>query len=290
MEHLSPEARLEVGLSKDEKIASIERRRWYGYSLAHNIIKALERARDYPVGPRMPGVLLVGESGNGKTTLLNRFQKLNAIYDNPSGEGKIVPVLSVQAPPSGDEGQFYNDCLNRLCAEFNRNARPVEKRSQLVDLLKVVGLRALQVDELHNIGSGTAARQQNFLMVLKYLANELNIALIVAGTEDARSIITTDKQMESRLELIRLPLWRKDEETLRLLDSIECRLPLREPSNLSDDDLADLILSLANGTLMGILNVVRTAATRAITQGSERITEEHISGKKRSAAVRRRVG
>jgi len=73
MEHLGDAARSELNLSDEERIASVQRRRWYAYPAADKVLKQLQKVYDYPKGPRMPCLLLVGAPGNGKTTILNKF-------------------------------------------------------------------------------------------------------------------------------------------------------------------------------------------------------------------------
>ena len=184
----------------------------------------------------------------------------------------------MQAPPSADENQFYNDCLDAICAQFNRRGRTTEKRSQLTGLLRITGLQAWLIDELHAISSGHGTKQQHFMVVLKYLTNELQVPLVCAGTDEALSAIEADAQMKSRFTVLPLPLWREGEEYLRLLDSLEYRTPLRKPSNLASQDTANLILGLSGGTFSGILGLVQQAATRAIETGVERITPDVIMG------------
>jgi len=55
-------------------------------------------------------------------------------------------------------------------------------------------------------------------------------------------------KIESRFEVIQLPLWRANEDFLRLLDSFESRLPLRRPSHLASEELSTLLLALGKGT------------------------------------------
>jgi Bacterial TniB protein len=43
----------------------------------------------------------------------------------------------------------------------------------------------LMIDEIHNIISGSVSRQRQFLNVLKYLSNDLQIPLVTFGTQDA---------------------------------------------------------------------------------------------------------
>jgi hypothetical protein len=275
--HLGEAAQQELALPDAERVASIDRRRWYSYPAAERLIDYLQQVRDYPKGPRMPSVFLESSTGNGKTSSLKRFEAENPIVENPSGEGVIIPVIRMQAPPSADEGLFLSDALSRVTDLFNERDKPANKIFQLVRLLKRVGTKVWAIDDLQNIESGPGPKQQHFLKLLRYLTNELDVAMVIAGTEEARSLVASDPQMESRLEFVSLPIWREGEDFLCLLDSLEARFPLRKASNLASSDLATLVLALSKGTLAGILRVVRGAAKRAIETGRERITPDLIA-------------
>ena len=63
-----------------------------------------------------------------------------------------------------------------------------------------------------------------------------------------------------------------NEDYLRLLPSFEPALRLEQASNLVDPVLATKILTLSGGTIGEISTLLTRAASRAIDDGSERIT------------------
>jgi hypothetical protein len=63
-----------------------------------------------------------------------------------------------------------------------------------------------------------------------------------------------------------------NEDYLRLLASFEPALRLQRPSNLIDPVLATKILTLSGGTIGEISTLLTRAASRAIDDGSECIT------------------
>ena len=83
------------------------------------MLKQLETLLSYPASHRMPNLLIVGDTNNGKTMLVKRFRGQHKPQDNPTGEAAVVPVLFLQAPPVPDEGRFYNAILERLFAPYN---------------------------------------------------------------------------------------------------------------------------------------------------------------------------
>src|SRR5258705_8898580 len=65
--HLSPAVRAALELSDEERIQRVRSPRWIGYPMAKRVLDRLEDLLTYPQTHRMPGLLLVGETNNGKT-------------------------------------------------------------------------------------------------------------------------------------------------------------------------------------------------------------------------------
>lgn len=274
--HLSASAVEWLSLSAAERIEKIRSPRWIGYPRTKAIIAKLEDLLTWPKSHRMPNLLLVGDTNNGKTMLVQRFRSLHPAHDNPQGQGVRVPVLVIQAPPTPDEGRFYNTILELLFAPYKPNDRVDKKQAQVVKLLRYVGLQMLVIDEIHHILAGNLNRQRTFLNVIKYLGNELQVPIVGVGTKDAFRAIQTDPQLANRFEPALLPRWTFDADFLRLLASFERMLPLAEPSNLHDTSLATKLFSLSEGYLGELSTLLTFAGTTAVDSGRERIDAKLI--------------
>lgn len=269
--HLTAATAKALSLTDAERIERIRTPRWIGYPRAKTVLGKLEDLLTYPKTHRMPNLLIVGDTNNGKTMLVERFKKLHPASDNPSGEGVSVPVLVIQAPPVPDEGRFYNTILDALFAPFKPNDRVDRKQFQAIKLLRYVGLKMLVIDEIHHVLAGNLNKQRAFLNVIKYLGNELQLPIVGVGTKDAFRAIQTDSQLANRFEPAILPLWKFDEDFLRLLKSFEMLLPLREASNLYDTSLATTIFSMTEGHIGELAKLLAEAAVLAVERGRERI-------------------
>ena len=113
VKHLTVKAKTALKLSDEERISYIRAPRWIGYSKANESIDKLEDLLTYPKRHRMPNLLLVGDTNNGKTAIINKFAKRHPHDDNRSGESVIVPVLIVETRPVPDETSLYNSILKR---------------------------------------------------------------------------------------------------------------------------------------------------------------------------------
>ncbi len=267
--HLSAAAAEWLTLTREERIEKIRSPRWIGYPRTKPIMAKLEDLMVWPKSHRMPNMLLVGDTNNGKTMLIQRFRSLHPAHDNPQGQGVRVPVLVIQAPPTPDEGRFYNAILELLFAPYKPNDRVDKKQAQVIKLLRYVELRMLVIDEIHHILAGNLNRQRAFLNVIKYLGNELQVPIVGVGTKDAFRAIQTDPQLANRFEPALLPRWNFDADFLRLLVSFERMLPLAEPSNLHDTTLATKLFSMCEGYLGELSTLLTIAAAAAVESGHE---------------------
>lgn len=269
--HLNESAVQLLALPNSVRIERIRSPRWIGYSAAKDILGKLDDLLLHPKTHRMPNLLIVGETNNGKTMLVNRFKKKHPALDNPEGNGVSVPVLVIQAPPVPDEGRFYDTILDALFAPYKPNDRVDKKLAQAIKLLNYVGIKMLVIDEIHHILAGSLNAQRAFLNVIKYLGNEIKIPLIGVGTKDAFRAIQTDPQLSNRFEPAVLPLWSMNDEFLRLLISFERMLPLKRASNLHQPSLAAKLHSMSEGYLGEVSTLLSKAAVRAVESGKEYI-------------------
>jgi type II secretory pathway predicted ATPase ExeA len=269
--HLNESAAQLLTLPNRERIERIRSPRWIGYPVARDILGKLEDLLLYPKTHRMPNLLIVGETNNGKTMLMNRFRKQHPALDNPEGNGVSVPVLVIQAPPVPDEGRFYDTILDALFAPYKPNDRVDKKLAQAIKLLNYVGIKMLVIDEIHHILAGSLNAQRAFLNVIKYLGNEIKIPIVGVGTKDAFRAIQTDPQLSNRFEPAVLPLWSMSDEFLRLLMSFERMLPLKRASNLHQPSLAAKLHSMSEGYLGEVSLLLSKAAVQAVESGKEHI-------------------
>ncbi|MFB2712120.1 TniB family NTP-binding protein [Aeromonas veronii] len=274
--HLNDSAIEALGLSDADRILKIRSERWIGYPKAKQILAKLEDLLIYPRTHRMPNLLIVGDTNNGKTMLVQRFKSLHPAIDNPTGESIQAPVLLVQAPPIPDEGRFYNAILELLFAPYRSSERVDKKQFQAIKLLRYVGLKVLIIDEIHHILAGNMNRQKAFLNVIKYLGNELQISIIGVGTKDAFRALQTDPQLSNRFEPVTLPRWEMDHDFQRLVASFERMLPLKQASNLAQQSIASSLYAMSEGYIGELSRLLSEASVLAINSGTETISEKTL--------------
>jgi type II secretory pathway predicted ATPase ExeA len=278
IDHLNESARAALALNDQERINFIRRPRWIGYTKAKQIIAQLENLLTHPKTHRMPNLLLVGETNNGKTMIVNRFHQLHPVADDPNTEQCQWPVLVIQAPPVPSEARFYTAILEKLSAPYRSGDSVYKKQFQALKILSRVRVQMLIIDEIHQIVAGKIGAQRQFLNTIKYLGNELQIPIVGVGTYEAFNALQTDPQLANRFEPTVLPRWEQGQEYLRLLSSFERMLPLKQPTRLTGEDLVFKLLGMSEGTIGELSTLLTRAAVSAIEKRTETITPKLLDG------------
>lgn len=272
--HLHTKTATYLDADTEERIWHIRSPHWIGYPQAGHILDKLEDLLVYPKIHRMPNLLIVGDTNNGKTMLAHRFLRKHPADPNLDGDSVLVPVLLVQAPPVPDEGRFYNTILDAIFAPYKSHDRIDKKQTQVIHLLKRMQTRMLIIDEIHHILAGSMNRQRAFLNVIKYLGNDLQISIVGIGTKEAFRALQTDPQLSNRFEPAILPRWNLDRNFLRLLVSFERMIPLKRPSELQTRELAVRLYNMSEGYIGELSRILTEAAVTAVQNETEQINHE----------------
>jgi hypothetical protein len=274
--HLLPAARKQAELGNDERILGLLRDRWIDYPRATQALQQLERLFETPRRDRMPCLLLHEDSNIGKTKITAKFRRAHPNeFDERSGVERW-PVVAMQMPPTPDQHRFYSGLLFELGAPHNAAAGLASLERLAREILKRVSPRMLVVDEVHHLLAGSYREQRASLNLLKFLANDLQISMVLVGTRDAVLALQTDTQMIRRYTPFEIPRWRESDGLRRLLAAFEHVLPLRKPSDLARREIVQFVLSASGGLTGEISTLLNNAAELAIRSGDEFIGITHL--------------
>lgn len=274
--HLYPAARSLAVLSVEERIHRIRADRWVSYPRAEAALAKLETLMAFPERARMPNLLLVGESGMGKTMIIEKFARDHvSSFDETTGR-LHMPVVAVQMVSGPDESRFYRRILAAIGAPEPPRATLSVLESLALRLLSELRPGMLVIDEIHSLQAGTIREQARFLNMLRFLGNELRVPLVCVGTAQARNALRTDDQLVRRFEAFALPPWREGEDFTGLMSTLTRTMPLRRESQI-DEKALSRILSVTGGITSGIFSVMSQLAIAAIESGAERIVPGDVS-------------
>ena len=268
------------GVGQDGRISLIQSDIWIGFPRAEQVLDRLQNLIEAPRQTRMPGLLVHGASGIGKTMIACNLSRRYAPEYDPTAGVTHTPLLLLQAPPAPDERRFYLHILAAVGAPAtaiavrSQNVASLEVR--VIALLRDLGLRMIMIDEVHNLLAGTHREQRRFLNVLRYLSNELEVSLVCFGVSEAVDAIRGDVQLARRLDEHHLPNWRDDSEFSNMIQTLIAAMPLERKSNLRVKSLRQ-ILALTGGVTSRVFSLVKDLAIDAIRTGEECITDEAVA-------------
>ena len=224
----------------------------------------------------MPSVAIYGDSGMGKTMIMEKFRLDHpADFDPETGKAR-TPVLALQMSGKPNERRLYAQLLTALGAPHNPRATIVDLEQKAINLLRVAHIKVLVIDEVHNLLSGSHREQRVVLNTLRFLSNELKMSLVCFGVAEAREAIHGDVQLARRFDAFLLPRWSTNEEFENFVRAVLRNLPLRLPSVLTVESLRQ-ILDVSDGLTAKIFSMLNALAVQAIVAGHERITDEAVS-------------
>lgn len=275
LSHLIPSVRKIAMLPSNERIQRTRAERWIGYSKALAALDKLETLFNWPPKQRMPNLLIIGPTNNGKSMIIEKFKRSHPVINELDIEK--IPVVSVQMPSEPSIKRFYSAILAAIGAPINTRKHISELEQYVLNLLRAVKVKMLVIDELHNITTGKGNTQREFLNLLRFLGNELRIPLVGIGTKEAYLAIRTDDQLENRFEPMILPIWQEGSELESLLASFIAMLPLRKPSYIATSDMARYILARSEGTIGEIAQLLSSTTIAAIESGEECINSRSFN-------------
>ncbi|WP_373031438.1 TniB family NTP-binding protein [Sulfurovum sp.] len=276
--HLHDEFKPLMLFNDEKRIESLYEDMWINYPRSEEIIQLLSQMMNRPKKPRMPGLLLIGESNMGKTSIIHRFVALHpdmTIEDDMEMTRVQKPVMHAIMRGS-EEKDLYIAILDKFWVPFRPTDPKAKLRHQLVSLMLECNVKILILDEIHNLLRGTAVKQRIMMDTIKTLSVELMIPIIGVGTQDAAMVLVTDPQHTSRFDIVKLPKWKMDKNFRALLVAFEKRLPLKHPSRLDSKEKAPLLYAISRGNLGDLHRLLIECASYAIKHGVEEITVDII--------------
>lgn len=271
---LTPDAIALLSRSNAERIQAIRSGTWIPYPRARQALSQLRYVLDQPPSNRMMGLTLSGPTNNGKTTIVREFLASNrAQTSDPSAERP--EFLYVETPPVPHISMLYTQILRGVGDLKAEKGTMSQKLARVLHILPQLRPRMLFLDEIHNVLAGSAKQSEAFLNTLKYLSNQLQLPVVLIGTEAALNVIRTDPQVLSRYPAFSLSAWANDEQFGRLSTIVLSTLPLRRPSKLSPAMLTRLH-ARSQGALGSLVQILQRAAVWSIEQGTEEVNQRSL--------------
>jgi hypothetical protein len=279
--NLTNEAFEYLSKSDEERIVYCKKDHWIGYGSAVKLIEILEDKFLDPPQMRHEGLLIYGDSNNGKTAILKRMYDLHKTkldYVTKDGEAIYeIPIIYFQAPTIPDESRLYSLILDELCVPQKRTDKVVVKANLAKHYLNKLGTKMILIDEIHSALRGNLNKQRTFIDDLKQLSNSLSLTIVLAGTREAYSALSIGAETGSRFPALELPRWNNDKKFRSFVATYERCLPLKEASNMADNaELINTLFYQSEGVVGKTVNLLKKAAIKAINSKREYIIVDDI--------------
>lgn len=279
--NLTKEAFEYLSKSDDERILYCKKDHWIGYGAAVKLIEILEDKFLDPPQMRHEGLLIYGDSNNGKTAILKRMYDLHKTkldYVTKDGEAIYeIPIIYFQAPTIPDESRLYSLILDELCVPQKRTDKVVIKANLAKHYLNKLGTKMILIDEIHSALRGNLNKQRTFIDDLKQLSNSLSLTIVLAGTREAYSALSIGTETGSRFPALELPRWNNDKKFRSFVATYERCLPLQEASNMAENsELLNALFYQSEGLIGKTVNLLKKAAIKAINSKREYIIVDDI--------------
>ena len=275
LSHLTPAAAELLQAPHDQRIRAILGDHWVQYARAGQVLRILDLLLEHPRTTRMPSIAVYGDSGMGKTMIMQRFRDQHPpLFDSQAGIER-TRVLALQLAGKPGERRLYAQMLTALGVPQNPRSAVVELEQVAIRLMRPMDVQVLLLDEVHNILAGTFREQRIVLNTLRYISNELQVSLVCFGVNEAREAISGDVQLARRFEEFPLTRWSTDDDFEDPVLTIVRNLPLRNPTMLSARAMRRL-LQVTNGITSNVFRLLHQLAIEAIKKGAERLTDDAI--------------
>ena len=167
-DHLTDEAGAVLTESIDERVYFVRSKRWIAYPKAVEILGHLNALLKHPRTTRMPSLAVYGDSGMGKSMLVEKFKDDCGLSARDRPDGQKTKVLVVEMAGRPNERRLYAQILAVVGAPQNPRATIVELERTAVRLLGDLGVQVLVLDEIHNVLAASWREQRVVFNTLRY--------------------------------------------------------------------------------------------------------------------------
>lgn len=268
--HLSPAASAIAEAELEIRVRNALQDRFVRYPQLDELLAYIDWLLTRPPSCRAEGVVVVGASGAGKTTLGRAALRKHGhrIHEDAPPEAPVVMISMTAA--RGARTLFERLAIGVGVPELVWRGDTARERSAL-DGLRRARTRVVLIDEIQDLLKGSKREREEVLSVVRLIMNEAGVHIIALGVGDAPKAMRLDPHLEARFEYRELPVWQSGDELAELLAAFERDLPLRRRSRLEGVAMMRGLVSLSDGSLRKIARLLTRAAAAAIASGAELI-------------------
>ncbi|EJL06831.1 TniB family NTP-binding protein [Pseudomonas chlororaphis] len=273
-DHIREDLRGFVSADIATRISIIQKDVWIDHRASDEIFRIMNNMADIPDRTNAPALLITGEGGTGKTTIISQMRR------RVKNSNSLLMIDMAEDLNLGVKKNLKIELANALGlpANWRSGAQNGDLPSEIKEVIKLRKLWGVAIDEMHDALLRPKQEQRANLSILKRLLGpEYGLVLFCFGTGKARQALRSSFEFERRFYEVKLDDWTEDEKFRSFLLEYEESLPLKEPSNLYSKKMLDTILRLTGGRMDKTIDLIKAAACYAIKNGEEAISAEWLN-------------
>jgi DNA transposition AAA+ family ATPase len=225
------------------------------------------------------GILIKGETGTGKTTLVQLYMKDYPRRHTP--EKTIVPVLYTRVPVPATCKSLVSRLLAAIGDPAAEKGTQISQTLRLKRFLEVCCVELFILDEFQHFQDRDSHKVLRTVSDwLKLLMDETGVPIVLVGLPYSHTILDApgNEQLQRRfggrieLEAFRYSTSKERQDFRRFLNVIDDKLPLAEKSDLADPSTALCIFEATNGVIGNVMKLIRHATRFALESNQEKLT------------------
>ena len=253
---------------------------WIDYPVAVNCLKNLLLLFQQPPPPsvgidasvhtatggdlkhRYQGMMLVGDTGNGKTEILRRFKRI--IDSRVVGETTIQidnkmitlhPVVYIETPAMSAK-YLFRSILDQMNFPYPNSISGDELLARVIVCLKLARVQMLMLDEFQNILVEDRPNHERLMSKLLYISNSIGLSLVLAGTPEIDTAVASYPSLMNRLFPFDIPEWENDTNFQSLLKTMAAKHKIVCNPPLEDPRVSNLIYHHTEGRIGEVANLL----------------------------------
>lgn len=230
------------------------------------------------------GLLVMGEKGTGKSTIKDMYVARNK--PSQTKTTTVIPVLQIRIPVPASEKGLTICLLNALKDPYPTNGTKTVQTLRVYKMVEKCMTEIVIFDEFQHFAERESFKLNRAVSDwTKNFMGETRLPMSLFGTPKSAEILDGEENEQLRRRFpFRMMLrpfgWTSESERqdfrtfLRLVDE---KLPLPEPSNLADPQMAARIHYATGGIMFEIMRLIRAAGGLALKSNLPKIDLDLLS-------------
>ena len=224
------------------------------------------------------GMLLVAQTGAGKSTTLKYYRDQFPRFDSPTGTQ--IPVLYVATPESPSVRDLAEAILDALGDPAADRGTTRTKTRRIVNFFKQCGVQMVLIDEFQHFADGKYVKEAKRVSDwLKLLIEEVKLPVVLAGLPRAIAVVDRNPQLRRRfgapfhLRPFGFETLEEQKEFRTVLKKIHSLIPAEcECPPLHGFELAERFYYASLGLFDYVIKVVETAVSKTALAHGGKVT------------------